>query len=102
LTLEAAMIQSGAFEKVGPRAVAGAAYVGLRNGGETQWLEWKDTRFADIVAAHRAQLGELLSQFRVESTPYASRPHPAFMSDVGDYDHLARVKAWMRGGGETA
>ena len=102
LTLEAAMIQSGAFEKVGPRAVAGAAYVGLRNGGETQWLEWKDTRFADIVAAHRAQLGELLSQFRVESTPYASRPHPAFMSDVGDYDHLARVKEWMRGGGETA
>ncbi|MBI5011902.1 MAG: hypothetical protein HZC06_03670, partial [Methylocystis sp.] len=45
---------------------------------------------------------ELLSQFSSESTPYTSRPHPAFMSDIGDYDHLARVKEWMRGGGETA
>ena len=100
LTLEAAMIEAGAFADVGGRAVAGAAYIGLRKGGETQWLEWKDAGFADVVAAHRAQLHELLSQFRSESTPYASRPHPAFLSDVGDYDHLARVKEWMRGGGE--
>ncbi|MFZ3181543.1 MAG: PD-(D/E)XK nuclease family protein, partial [Methylocystis silviterrae] len=102
LTLEAAMIEAGAFEKIGPRPVSGAAYIGLRKGGETHWLEWKDTRFADVVTAHRAQLEELLSQFSSESTPYASRPHPAFMSDIGDYDHLARVKEWMRGGGETA
>jgi ATP-dependent helicase/nuclease subunit B len=101
LTLEAAMIEAGAFEKIGVRPVSGAAYIGLRKGGETHWLEWKDTRFADVVAAHRAQLKELLSQFSSESTPYASRPHPAFMSDIGDYDHLARVKEWMRGGGET-
>ena len=102
LTLEAAMIEAGAFAEVGGRSVAGAAYIGLRKGGETQWLEWKDASFADIVAAHRAQLHELLSQFRSESMPYASRPHPAFLSDIGDYDHLARVKEWMRGGGETA
>ena len=102
LTLEAAMIEAGAFEKIGARPVSGAAYIGLRKGGETHWLEWKDARFADVVAAHRAQLEELLSQFSSESTPYASRPHPAFMSDIGDYDHLARVKEWMRGGGETA
>lgn len=102
LTLEAAMIEAGAFEKIGPRQVSGAAYIGLRNGGKTQWLDWKDAGFADVVAGHRAQLVELLSQFRDASTPYASRPHPAFLSDVGDYDHLARVKEWMRGGGETA
>ncbi|MFO1124708.1 MAG: double-strand break repair protein AddB [Methylocystis sp.] len=102
LTLEAAMIEAGAFSEVGARHVAGAAYIGLRNGGKTQWLEWKDAGFADVVAAHRAQLQALLSQFRDEKTPYASRPHPAFLSDVGDYDHLARVKEWMRGGGEPA
>lgn len=102
LTLEAAMIAAGAFAEVGARNVAGAAYVGLRKGGATQWLEWKDAGFADIVATHRAQLQELLSQFRDERMPYASRPHPAFLSEAGDYDHLARVKEWIRGGGETA
>ncbi|TLG72192.1 double-strand break repair protein AddB [Methylocystis sp. B8] len=102
LTLEAAMIEAGAFEKVGAPSVACAAYIGLRNGGKTQWLEWTDARFAEVVAAHRVQLQALLSQFRDESMPYASRPHPAFTSDVGDYDHLARVREWMRGGGEPA
>lgn len=102
LTLEAAMIEAGAFGELGARNVAGAAYIGLGKGGATQWLKWTDARFADVVATHRAQLQELLSQFRDESTPYASRPHPAFLSDVGDYDHLARVKEWARGGGEEA
>ena len=96
------MIEAGAFAEVGARHVVGAAYIGLGKGGKTQWLEWKDASFADIVATHRAQLHELLSQFREESMPYASRPHPAFLRDVGDYDHLARVKEWMRGGGEDA
>ncbi len=102
LTLEAAMIEAGAFSEIGARHVDGAAYIGLGKGGATQWLEWTDAGFADVVATHRAQLYELLSQFRDESMPYASRPHPAFLSDVGDYDHLARVKEWMRGGGEPA
>ncbi len=100
LTLEAAMIEAGAFPEIGARHVDGAAYIGLGKGGATQWLKWTDANFADIVATHRAQLRELLSQFRDESMPYASRPHPAFLSEVGDYDHLARVKEWMRGGGE--
>ncbi|MGJ0620249.1 MAG: double-strand break repair protein AddB [Methylocystis sp.] len=102
LTLEAAMIEAGAFSEIGARHVDGAAYIGLGKGGATQWLKWTDANFADIVATHRAQLGELLSQFRDESMPYASRPYPAFRSDIGDYDHLARVKEWMRGGGEEA
>ncbi|MGD9658253.1 MAG: double-strand break repair protein AddB [Methylocystis sp.] len=102
LTLEAAMIEAGAFADVGARHVAGAAYIGLGKGGKTQWLEWTDAGFADVVASHRAQLQELLSQFRDEKTPYVSRPHPAFLSDIGDYDHLARVKEWMRSGGEPA
>lgn len=102
LTLEAAMIEAGAFEGVGAREASGAAYVGLKNGGETRWLSWKDEIFADVVAEHRAEAMKLLSQFRDAATPYASRPHPAFVGDVGDYDHLARVKEWMRGGGDDA
>ncbi len=102
LTLETAMVEAGAFKEVGAREVSGAAYVGLKNGGKTQWLKGKEKSFADIVAEHRAEVEKMLSQFHDEATPYASRPHPAFMGDAGDYDHLARVKEWLRGGGDGA
>ena len=104
LTLEAAMIEAGAFEAIGARRVSGAAYVRLggKSGGETQWLKFKDKSFADVVAEHRANLVELLNQFRDSQTPYPSRPFVEFASRYGDYDHLARVKEWSRdsGGGE--
>ena len=102
LTLEAAMLEAGAFRGVGVCKAEGAAYVGLKNGGKTTWLGWNDAPFADMVADHRAQLANLLSQFRDPATPYPSRPYVAFVSGVGDYDHLARVKEWTRGGGDDA
>ncbi len=102
LTLEAAMIEAGAFAQIGARRVAGAAYVGLKNGGKTQQLQWKDASFADVVAKHRGEFVKMLSQYRDPSTPYPSRPYVAFVKHEGDYDHLARVKEWSRGGGEDA
>ncbi|PWB80106.1 MAG: double-strand break repair protein AddB [Methylocystaceae bacterium] len=101
LTLEAAMLEAGAFQAVGKKPVEAAAYVRLsgKNGGQTQWLAWKDKSFADVVADHRAQLLVLLDQFRDANTPYPSRPFVAFASRYGDYDHLARVKEWSRDGG---
>ncbi|MGJ0393388.1 MAG: double-strand break repair protein AddB [Methylocystis sp.] len=102
LTLEAAMVQAGAFNEIGVRNVAGAAYVGLRNGGETQWLEWKEASFAEVVAKHRDELFNMLSQYRDPKTPYPSRPYVALVAYEGPYDHLARVKEWSRGGGDGA
>ncbi len=102
LTLEAAMIQAGAFEGVIARDIAGAAYVGLKNGGATQWLEWKEASFAEVVAKHRDELFNMLSQYRDPKTPYPSRPYVALVAHEGDYDHLARVKEWTRGGGDGA
>ena len=96
LTLEAAMIEAGAFREIGARRVAGAAYVGLKDGGKTQPI--KASPFSDLVEKHRAQLVVMLSQFRQPGTPYPSRPYVAMTSHAGDYDHLARVKEWMRGG----
>ncbi|MBY6243636.1 double-strand break repair protein AddB [Methylosinus sp. Sm6] len=100
LTLEAAMIAAGAFEAIGARAVSGAAYVRLggKDGGETRELKFKDKSFADVVAEHRANLMELLNQFRDPAIPYPSRPFVEFASRYGDYDHLARVAEWSRGG----
>jgi len=101
LTLEAAMIEAGAFADVGAHPVQGAAYVGLKDGGDTQWLEWKDMDFADVVAKHRDEVERMLSQYRDAATPYPSRPFVAFVAGAGDYDHLARVKEWSRGGGDS-
>lgn len=100
LTLEAAMIATGAFASIGAHPVSGGAYVGLGSGGATQWLSWKDTSFADVVAKHRDECLDMLTQFRDGDTPYPSRPYVARVKFEGDYDHLARVKEWSRGGDE--
>lgn len=102
LTLEAAMAQAGAFSEIGAHPAAGAAYVGLKNGGKTQTLQWKELSFPDVVAKHGAELVNMLSQYRDPKTPYPSRPYVALVKHEGDFDHLARVKEWARGGGDEA
>jgi ATP-dependent helicase/nuclease subunit B len=100
LTLEAAMVEAGAFEGVGKRNVEGAAYVHIGGGkdGDPLWVKCKKP-FPDVVSDHCVQLLSLLQQFRDVHTPYPSRPFVEFASHFGDYDHLARVKEWLRGGG---
>ncbi len=100
LTLEAAMIEAGAFKEVVAARLGGAAYVGLKAGGKTLWLEWPAVRFDDVVAQHRDELIGLLAQYRDPNTPYPSRPYVALATHAGEYDHLARVKEWSRSGGE--
>jgi ATP-dependent helicase/nuclease subunit B len=104
LTLEAAMIEAGAFKKIGKRVVDCAAYVriGGADGGETQWVEGKGKNFPQLVDEHRRQLVELLNQFREAGASYPSRPFVEFASRYGDYDHLARVTEWSRDGGGEA
>lgn len=103
LTLEAAMIEAGAFADIGAHAVASAAYVSLKDGGATKWFDRIEKEaFADIVIRHREELLKLLSQFRDPETPYLSRPYMFLKDQRTDYDHLARVAEWSRGGGEDA
>ncbi len=101
LTLEAAMVEAGAFKMIGRYEAQGAAYVriGGDGDGEAQWIKSKDMSFSELVADHRAQLIELLNQFRDPLRSYPSRPYVAFASRYGDYDGLARVKEWSRSGG---
>lgn len=102
LTLEAAMVEAGAFKEIGAHVVAGAAYVGLKDGGKTQFLKFDGASFEEVVAKHAEELVKMLSQYRNPQTPYPSRPFVALVAHEGDYDHLARVKEWSRGGGEGA
>jgi len=98
------MIEAGAFADIARGTeVAGAAYLrisGDGDGGE-HWIAPKSGSFRELVAEHRKQLVELLGQFRDPLRSYPSRPFVAFAGQGGDYDHLARVKEWSRGGGEA-
>lgn len=106
LTLEAAMIERGAFRDIPDGArVAGALYVKLTGagGGKLIDLSWKDASLADVSGEHFAQLGAYLSWFRDEANGYLSRPWPQYAQRYSDYDHLARVMEWSAGeGGEDA
>jgi len=102
LTLEAAMVEMGAFAEIGPHRVAGGAYVGLKDGGRTQTLTFENATFQEVVAKHRDELVKLLGQYRESRTAYPSRPFVALVTHEGDFDHLARVKEWSRGGGDGA
>jgi ATP-dependent helicase/nuclease subunit B len=103
LTLEAAMIEAGAFSGIGAHTVASAAYVSLKDGGATKWLDKIEKKtFAELVATHREELLKLLLQFRSVETPYLSRPYVFQKKETSDYDHLARVAEWSRGGGDDA
>jgi ATP-dependent helicase/nuclease subunit B len=106
LTLQAAMIAQGAFKEIRHFEPASAGYLhiaGLAPGdGEPQWIKPKSGTFGALAAEHGSQLITLLNQFREARRSYPSRPYVAFASRHSDYDHLARVKEWMReGGGRT-
>ncbi len=103
LTLEADMVERGAFPSLGAvSAVEAAVYVkfGADDVARRIDLDWKgDPPFADVVADHRDELVRLLDGFRSESTGYLARPFPKYASRFGAYDHLARVKEWSATGG---
>ena len=101
LTLEAAMLEAGAFGGVGRHQVDAAAYVRVREDGEARWIKpEKGKSFRELVLDHQTQLLALLNQFRDPHRSYPSRPFVALAAREGDYDHLARVKEWSRNGGE--
>ena len=97
LTLEAAMIERGAFRCApAPSVVEKAVYVRLAGSEPISEREVRDAKrqFQELVYEHFEGAIGLLSQFRNETTPYLSRPFPQFASRFGAYDHLARVKEW--------
>ena len=101
LTLEAAMIARGAFDKVRAKKVDQALYVkigGASGVEQTVVKSDKGDTFEDLVEQQFAELQKLLSQFRDETTAYVPRPYPQFVNAYGAYDHLARVKEWAAGG----
>ncbi len=97
LTLEAAMIERGAF-KCFPKGtkVSQALYVpiGKDEDIEPASVGNKDKSFEQLVKEHFDGLLELANQFRDPQTAYLPRPLAEFKDKYGEYDLLARVKEW--------
>ncbi|WP_294535044.1 double-strand break repair protein AddB [uncultured Rhodoblastus sp.] len=103
LTLEAAMMERGAFRGLGPRKVETAFYLPL-GGDKTRPQnldEPKKGTFADLIAGHFAQLIGLLNDFRILSKGYPARPYPQFAARYNDFDHLARTREWSASGADA-
>jgi ATP-dependent helicase/nuclease subunit B len=106
LTLEAAMARRGAFGLPHGTHVEEALYVKLlgKDGGEEKPLGSRNGTEEDIAALaerHFAELRALLDQFRDPATPYPPRPFAKFAARYNAYDHLARVKEWASGDGNS-
>ena len=109
LTLEAAILRGGGFDKIDADAsVAELAYVRLSGNnppGEHKTLELKirqnDTPQLPNDAADyaRAQLEALVRRFDNPEEPYRSLVLSMWTARYGDYDNLARVKEWSAAGG---
>jgi ATP-dependent helicase/nuclease subunit B len=96
LTLTAALLMGGGFEDLGPIAPGDLVY--LRLTGRTPPGEEIVRAGAgeSEVLGHAALEGlmGLIARYRRPTQPYRSRIATRFLSQVSDYDHLARVREW--------
>ena len=99
LTLEAAMVEKGAFTDIVAQHVAAALYVKLggADGLKETNIPGKDANLDDLIVDHFDGLVVLLNQFREPDMTYMPRPYPQFENRFSDYDHLSRVKEWSAG-----
>ncbi|MCW2315097.1 ATP-dependent helicase/nuclease subunit B [Rhodoblastus acidophilus] len=100
LTLEAAMVERGAFAKIPASPVTAAFYIPV-GGAKAAAVEIKPSarskdkmEFADLTAEHFCELVSLLNDFRDPARGYPARPFPQFASRFNEYDHLARTREW--------
>ena len=97
LPLEAAMLMMGGFDEPKTGIIRELVHVRL-TGGEPPG---KDSVFdgdATLKAMEAlARLTKLIARYDEPTQAYRSREMPFRITDVGDYDHLARVREWSRG-----
>lgn len=91
LLLEAAMVERGAFDALGPVKVARTTYVGL---GTTP-RALTDTPDAATLGQAWEQLHRLIAAYLQPDQGYAARRALFKAAEPGDYDHLARLGEWQ-------
>jgi len=90
LLLEAAMIIRGGFTKLGPRSVAGAAYIGLGAAPKEVAAPLAEHPPAQVWEEFRT----LIIRWRDPGRGYSARMAMQKATDVSNYDQLARFGEW--------
>ncbi len=96
LTLTAALLMGGGFEDLGPIAPGDLVY--LRLTGRTPPGE----EIVRVGVGESEAMGQvaldglmgLIARYRRPTQPYRSRTATRFLTQISDYDHLARVREW--------
>ncbi|NNE50801.1 MAG: double-strand break repair protein AddB [Sulfitobacter sp.] len=90
LLLEAAILEEGGFEEIGPARVAGALYIGLG----AKPTEVPAPLEEEPPQAVLAGLNQLIAHYLQETQGFTARRMVQSDADVGDYDQLARFGEW--------
>lgn len=100
MTLEAAMLQHGAFKDLNSRVTREAIYLRVTGGrppGELKRTgEGREHQFdvADLATLHFEGLKKKLETFRHLHVPYTPRTVFQKVDQPGDFDHLSRYREW--------
>jgi len=98
LPLEAAIAEAGGFASMPAVAVDALNYLrvtGAREAGEDRRRD-----LGSMAEDALSGLTRRVIRFANEKTPYPPRLKPMYDDFDGDYDHLARVRAWLTLGGD--
>jgi ATP-dependent helicase/nuclease subunit B len=94
LPLEAAMLLAGAFGDLKVSSVRELVHVQLKGGAIAGEAFVSKLDANGLARGSLARLSRHIARYANPAQPYRSREMPFRMSDVGDYDHLARVREW--------
>jgi ATP-dependent helicase/nuclease subunit B len=100
LPLEAIMLMRGAFAGVTPKPVSALFHIKLSGGEPPGEIFPFKGNAAAIAAKAIEKLTRQIERYDNAAEPYGSRDLIERLTDVGDYDHLARVREWLAVGSE--
>ncbi len=99
LTLEAAMLDAGAFKDLPKLPARSLTYVSIKGGIPAGELKPVKLPVMDTAHSHLQSLKDLLQDYRNEAQPYIPRYGFLFEEDKSEYDHLSRYREWVLSGG---
>jgi ATP-dependent helicase/nuclease subunit B len=98
LTLEAAMLERGAFEHVGKHETSDLTYIRITGGIPAGELKSIDLEPMSVAREHLARLIGLLGKYQNPNLAYLPRYAIENVEAVCDYDHLSRYREWILAG----
>jgi len=98
LTLEAAMLERGAFEHLGSHETSDLTYIRITGGIPPGELKSVDLAPMGVAREHLARLIGLLGKYQNPNLAYLPRYAIENVEAVHDYDHLSRYREWVLAG----